>query len=97
MAELLKIDNLFAGYGETVVIEGLSLSLADGEAISVLGRNGVGKSTLLNTVLGLTTQHSGSLHYLGKRYWQSAQPRACCFGSGSGAPRARNFPVVNGA
>lgn len=66
MAELLKIDNLFAGYGETVVIEGLSLSLADGEAISVLGRNGVGKSTLLNTVLGLTTQHSGSLHYLGK-------------------------------
>ena len=66
MAELLKIDNLFAGYGETVVIEGLSLALSEGEAISVLGRNGVGKSTLLNTVLGLTTQHSGSLQYLGK-------------------------------
>jgi branched-chain amino acid transport system ATP-binding protein len=66
MAELLKVNDLHAGYGETVVIEGLSLSLQEGEALSVLGRNGVGKSTLLNTLMGLTTQHSGTLQYLGK-------------------------------
>lgn len=66
MAELLSIDRLVAGYGETVVIEGVSLSLSEGEAVSVLGRNGVGKSTLLNTLLGLTTLHSGGLSYLGK-------------------------------
>jgi branched-chain amino acid transport system ATP-binding protein len=65
MAELLNIKDLHAGYGETVVIEGLSLSLGEGEALSVLGRNGVGKSTLLNTLLGLTTQHSGTIAYLG--------------------------------
>ncbi len=66
MAELLKVDHLDAGYGETVVIEGLSLSLQEGEALSVLGRNGVGKSTLLNTLMGLTTQHAGTIQYLGK-------------------------------
>ncbi len=65
MAELLKIDRLVSGYGETVVIEGVSLSLSEGEALSVLGRNGVGKTTLLTTLLGLTTQHSGSVTYLG--------------------------------
>ena len=65
MAELLKIDRLVSGYGETVVIEGVSLSLSEGEAVSVLGRNGVGKTTLLTTLLGLTTQHSGAMNYLG--------------------------------
>lgn len=65
MAELLKIDRLVSGYGETVVIEGVSLSLSEGEAVSVLGRNGVGKTTLLTTLLGLTTQHSGVMNYLG--------------------------------
>ena len=65
MAELLKIDRLVSGYGETVVIEGVSLSLSEGEAVSVLGRNGVGKTTLLTTLLGLTTLHSGALNYLG--------------------------------
>ncbi len=66
MPDLLDIENIVAGYGETVVLEGLSMSLDVGETLSVLGRNGVGKSTLLNTILGLTTQHSGAIRYKGR-------------------------------
>ncbi len=50
-----------AGYGETVVIEDIDLTLAPGECISVIGRNGVGKTTLLSTVMGHTTLHSGDV------------------------------------
>lgn len=66
MTALLELKDIRAGYGETVVLEGVSLSLRAGEALSILGRNGVGKSTLLNTVLGLTSLHSGNIAYQGK-------------------------------
>ena len=49
----LELDGVSAGYGETVVIEDVRLTLAEGERLSVIGRNGVGKSTLLGTVMGL--------------------------------------------
>ena len=66
MTTLLELKDIRAGYGETVVLDGVGLALQAGQAISVLGRNGVGKSTLLNTVLGLTTLHSGGIAYQGK-------------------------------
>ena len=50
-----------AGYGETVVLEDVSLRLAAGESISLVGRNGVGKSSLLATIMGLTTLHDGAI------------------------------------
>jgi branched-chain amino acid transport system ATP-binding protein len=55
-----------AGYGETVVIEGIDLTLKPGECISVIGRNGVGKTTLLSTVMGHTTLHAGEIVLDGK-------------------------------
>lgn len=60
---LLEVSGLSTGYGETMVLEGLSLSLAKGEAIAILGRNGVGKTTLLLSLLGLTTRHGGTIRY----------------------------------
>lgn len=57
----LKLDAVHAGYGETVVLEDVDLSIAGGECVSVLGRNGVGKSTLLETVMGHTTLHQGEI------------------------------------
>ncbi|CAM5500650.1 ABC transporter ATP-binding protein [Eoetvoesiella caeni] len=66
MPDLLELENVGAGYGETVVLESLSMKLAAGQALSILGRNGVGKTTLLNTILGLTTQHSGVIRYKGR-------------------------------
>ena len=55
----LKLSGINAGYGETVILEGVDLSLARGETISIIGRNGVGKSTLLSTIMGHTTLHGG--------------------------------------
>ena len=61
MASALELRGVSAGYGETVVIEDIELSLAPGECISVIGRNGVGKTTLLATVMGHTTLHAGDI------------------------------------
>jgi branched-chain amino acid transport system ATP-binding protein len=57
----LELRGVSAGYGETVVLEDVSLALAAGESVSVIGRNGVGKSTLLATVMGHTTLHRGEV------------------------------------
>jgi len=61
MAEALALRHVSAGYGETVVLEDIDLVLAPGESISVIGRNGVGKTTLLATVMGHTTLHRGEV------------------------------------
>ncbi|MFT4241250.1 MAG: ABC transporter ATP-binding protein [Acidovorax sp.] len=61
MSELLRIENLSAGYGEAVVLQGISLSLAEGETLALLGRNGTGKTTLINTLAGATRQHGGAV------------------------------------
>jgi len=61
MAELLRVKALSAGYGEARVISNLDVSLDDGKSLALLGRNGVGKTTLLNSIIGVTTRHSGSI------------------------------------
>jgi branched-chain amino acid transport system ATP-binding protein len=60
-AQGLLLRGVTAGYGETVVLEGLDLALAPAESISVIGRNGVGKTTLLATIMGHTTLHAGEI------------------------------------
>jgi branched-chain amino acid transport system ATP-binding protein len=67
MADVLSLDNVRAGYGETVVIEEIGFSLPERGSLSVLGRNGVGKTSLLATVMGHTTFHSGRIEYHGAR------------------------------
>ena len=59
MPDLLRIEHLSAGYGEAVVLSDISLSLAEGRALALLGRNGTGKTTLINSVVGVTTYFSG--------------------------------------
>jgi branched-chain amino acid transport system ATP-binding protein len=66
MSDCLTFDNVSAGYGETVVLDGVSLTLEDGGNVAVLGRNGVGKTTLLATVMGHTTLHKGALAFSGR-------------------------------
>jgi len=61
MAELLKIDRLRAGYGEAVVLPNMSLSLAEGQVLALLGRNGTGKTTLINSIVGVTRRFGGSI------------------------------------
>ncbi|HUH92840.1 MAG TPA: ATP-binding cassette domain-containing protein [Casimicrobiaceae bacterium] len=66
MAELLRAEGLTAGYGEAVVLEDVSLALEEGGSLAVLGRNGVGKTTLLLTLLGLTRLKRGRLALRGE-------------------------------
>jgi branched-chain amino acid transport system ATP-binding protein len=61
MTDALRLNQISAGYGETVVLEGVDLALTAGECVSIIGRNGVGKSTLLATVMGHTTLHRGEI------------------------------------
>jgi branched-chain amino acid transport system ATP-binding protein len=66
MAELLRITHLRAGYGEAVVLPELSLTLAEGEVLALLGRNGTGKTTLINSIVGVTRRFGGSLALAGR-------------------------------
>jgi branched-chain amino acid transport system ATP-binding protein len=61
MAELLKVEQLRAGYGEAVVLHDVSFALGEGQTLALLGRNGTGKTTLINTLAGATRQHGGSI------------------------------------
>jgi len=65
MAELLAVEGVTAGYGESVVLEDLSFALEEGDSMALLGRNGVGKTTLLVTLMGLTRLHRGTLRWRG--------------------------------
>jgi branched-chain amino acid transport system ATP-binding protein len=65
MPEALQIRRMNSGYGETVVLEDVELSLPERGSLAVLGRNGVGKTTLLSTIMGHTTFHSGQILFNG--------------------------------
>ena len=66
MRELLRLEGVVAGYGAARVLGGISLVVQEGEALAVLGRNGMGKTTLINTIVGLTRQFAGSIFLAGR-------------------------------
>jgi branched-chain amino acid transport system ATP-binding protein len=65
MPEMLNVRDLRAGYGEAQVLHGLSFAMEPGTALALLGRNGVGKTTLINTIVGLTRWRGGSIRFDG--------------------------------
>src|SRR5215468_6876703 len=66
MPDLLAIENLRAGYGEAVVLPNMSLRLPEGEVLAALGRNGTGKTTLINSIVGVTRRLSGTIALSGR-------------------------------
>jgi branched-chain amino acid transport system ATP-binding protein len=90
MAELLRIDSLSAGYGEAVVLQGVSLSLDEGGTLALLGRNGTGKTTLINTIAGATRQHGGSIVLAGRALHTLAAHERAAAGIGW-VPQERNI------
>ncbi len=66
MSELLVVEGLHAGYGEAVVLNDVSFSVDEGRSLALLGRNGMGKTTLLNSVIGVTRRFSGSIRLAGR-------------------------------
>ncbi|MGZ5187128.1 MAG: ABC transporter ATP-binding protein [Caldimonas sp.] len=66
MTELLRVEALRAGYGQAVVVQGVDFALAEGKSLALLGRNGTGKTTLLNTLIGVTRRHAGRIVLAGR-------------------------------
>ena len=93
MAEsLLKLDNVTAGYGDAVVLHGISLDLPEHGSLAVLGRNGVGKSTLLLTIMGYTQLRGGAISWRGQNISRTSPNRRATNGIGWWHRNARSFP-----
>lgn len=63
---LLSVDTVYAGYDESMILKGVSIEVPRNKAVALLGRNGVGKTTLLNTVLGVVEAQGGKIIFDGK-------------------------------
>ncbi len=94
MAESLSFRGVSAGYGETVVLEDVTMSLDAGSTLAVLGRNGVGKTTLLATVMGHTRLHAGSIAFDDKPIEALATYRRALLGIGYVPQEREIFPSL---
>ena len=95
MPDALRLKEVRAGYGETVVIEEVGFSLPERGSLAVLGRNGVGKTTLLATIMGHTTFHAGSIEYQGMPIAKLPVYERCRLGLGF-VPQTRDiFPSLS--
>ena len=65
--QLLKVDNLEAWYGESHILHGVSLEIGRGELVTLLGRNGVGKTTTLKSIMGIVDKRTGSVTFEGRQ------------------------------
>ncbi|MES2633181.1 MAG: ABC transporter ATP-binding protein [Pseudomonadota bacterium] len=90
MAELLRVEGLSAGYGEAVVLHDVSLAMGEGQTLALLGRNGTGKTTLINTLAGATRQHGGTITLAGKPLHTMASHQRAAAGIGW-VPQERNI------
>ena len=66
MDEVLRVDNLSAGYGEAIVLSDISLAVPRRSALALLGRNGTGKTTLINSIVGHTRRRAGTIWLNGR-------------------------------
>jgi branched-chain amino acid transport system ATP-binding protein len=94
MADLLRLDNVTAGYGDSVVLEEISLGLEEGGSLALLGRNGVGKTTLLITLMGLTRIRVGHIHWRGRNITELASYKRARAGLGWVPQERYMFPSL---
>jgi branched-chain amino acid transport system ATP-binding protein len=91
---MLELHNIRAGYGEAVVLDGISFALPRDGSLAVLGRNGVGKSTLLLTIMGYTRLHRGELLWNGSSIARLAPHQRARLGIGWVAQEREIFPSL---
>jgi branched-chain amino acid transport system ATP-binding protein len=90
MPDLLAVEGLSAGYGEAVVLTDIGFTIADGQSMALLGRNGTGKTTLINSIVGLTTHKAGSIRLDGRDISRERPERRVAAGVGW-SPQERNI------
>ena len=95
MPDALSLKSVTAGYGETHILEGIDLSLGEGESLSIIGRNGVGKTTLLETVMGHTTLHAGAIALAGRGIERSPVHQRARAGIGYVPQEREIFPSLS--
>ena len=92
---LLELREVRAGYGDAVILDGVSLGVAAGGSLAVLGRNGVGKSTLLLTIMGYARLRAGSVRWKGRDISRLAPHRRARAGIGWVAQEREIFPSLS--
>jgi branched-chain amino acid transport system ATP-binding protein len=91
----LVLADVSAGYGDTVVLDGVSLYLPSGQTLAVLGRNGVGKTTLLATIMGHTRLHRGSIRFVDRELSAMPSHRRARLGIGFVPQEREIFPSLS--
>jgi branched-chain amino acid transport system ATP-binding protein len=92
---LLEVTDLNTFYGASHVLQGISLTVADGELVALLGRNGMGKSTTLKTIMGLVKPKSGAVYFEGKEITGFPPYKAAKAGIGYVPEERRIFPELS--
>jgi branched-chain amino acid transport system ATP-binding protein len=91
---VLELESVSAGYNETRVLENVTLHIAAGERLAIIGRNGVGKTTMMATIMGLTKMHGGAIRLKGEDITRMQTYRRSVRGLGL-VPQTRNiFPSL---
>ena len=90
MSDLLRIEGLRAGYGEAVVLPDLSLHLPESQGLALLGRNGTGKTTLINSIVGVNRRFGGTIN-LGGLDITSMRPDQRALAGIGWVPQERNI------
>ncbi|WP_435332738.1 ABC transporter ATP-binding protein [Haloarchaeobius sp. TZWWS8] len=89
---VLELDDVYAGYGETEVLSGVSMHCDEGEVVSLVGRNGVGKTTTLRSIVGVVEPHAGTIRYQGEDVTHASPEAIARTGIGFVPEERRVFP-----
>ncbi len=91
---LLEISDIHSYYEKSHILYGVNMSIDEGEIVCLLGRNGVGKSTTLKSIIGLVNPHSGSVQFKGKELAGLKPHQICRLGVGYVPEERRIFPTL---
>ena len=92
---ILEVDDVYTSYGQSQILFGVSLGVGEGECVALLGRNGVGKTTTLRTIMGLTAPRRGKVHYKGADITGRPAFRVAKMGLGFVPEERRIFPDLS--